>query len=207
MYGRDIIGKANYMRQLLATYHYVRPVINTETSWPFGTNWGSPELQARYVPKVYVRGLAANLSTVTWFSLIDADTGLSGLMDSYLNTRPAYEALRALVNTMPQPHFVRTIPVSETGSSFIEAYQFSVTTPAGIRRMDVYWYDCPSMASYLAYPSDCDNVAPLRLNVTQIVKIDKLGNRSLVDDADDGYRDGYVTFGVLSSPVYVEYQP
>jgi hypothetical protein len=206
-YGRDIIGKANYMRQMLETYDYERPVFNTETGWPSGTNWGSPELQARYVPKVFVRGLAADLPAMTWFSLIDSDYSLPGLLDMQLNPRPAYEALRALIATMPQPRFVRTIPVSETGSSFIEAYQFSVPGPTGLKQVDVYWYDCPSVVSYPAYPFDCDDVAPLRLNAPQVVKIDKLGNRLLVDDADDGDHDGYVTTELSSSPIYIEYQP
>jgi hypothetical protein len=144
---------------------------------------------------------------MTWFSLIDSDYSLPGLLDAQLTPRPAYEALRALIATMPQPRFVRTIPVSETGSSFIEAYEFAVNGPTGLKRVDVYWYDCPSMASYPAYPFDCDGVAPLRLNVSQVTKIDKLGNRLLVDDADDGYRDGYITLGVFSSPIYIEYQP
>ena len=204
-YGRDIIGKANYVRQTLAAYNYVRPVINTETGWPSGTNWGSPELQARYVPKVYVRGLVADLPTVIWFSLIDSDYSLPGLMDLQLNTRPAYDALRTLITTLPQARYVRTIPASETGSTFIEAYQFRVTSPAGIKRVDVYWYDCPSMASYQAYPSDCNNTAPLKLKTAQATKIDKLGNRLLTNDASDGTTDGYVTLSVTSSPIYIEY--
>lgn len=204
-YGRDIIGKANYVRQILAAYNYVRPVINTETGWPSGTNWGSLELQARYVPKVYVRGMVANLPTVIWFSLIDSDHSLPGLMDTHLNIRPAYDVLRALITTLPQARYVRTISASETGSTFIEAYQFSVTSPAGIKRVDVYWYDCPSMVSYEAYPSDCASAASLRLKMSQVTKIDKLGNRSLVNDANDGTPDGYVTLSVTSSPIYIEY--
>ncbi len=206
-YGRDIIGKANYVRQLLETYHYARPIFNTETGWPSATNWGSPELQARYVPKVYVRGLAADLPAMTWFSLVDSDYSLPGLLDGQLTPRPAYEALRALIATMPQPRFVRTIPVSETGSSFIEAYEFAVNGPNGHKRVDVYWYDCPSMVSYPTYPFDCDGVAPLHLSASKVMTIDKLGNRLLVEDADDGHHDDYITRAILSSPIYVEYQP
>ncbi len=203
-YGRDIIGKAIYVRQLLDTYHYARPVIVTETGWPSGSSWGSSELQARYVPKAFARSLAANLSAVTWYALIDTtDSSLPGLLDAQLNPRPAYAALRTVVGVMPEPRFVRTIPASETGSSFIEAYQFTVKGSSGLERLDVYWYDCPSMASYTGYPADCDGSASLRLKAPQVAKIDKLGNRIVLNAA----ADGYITVNVQSSPIYIDYTP
>jgi hypothetical protein len=203
--GRDIIGKANYVRQLLATYHYTRPVIVTEVGWPSSSsNWGSLELQARYVPKAFVRSLAANLYAVTWYALIDStDPSLPGLLDAQLNPRPAYAVLRTLISIMPQPHYVRTIPASETGSSFIEAYQFTVKGSLGLERLDVYWYDCPSMVSYVAYPADCDSSAALRLKVPQVAKIDKLGNRTILNAA----ADGYITVNVQASPIFIDYTP
>ncbi len=202
-YGRDIIGKANYVRQMLATYHYERPIFSTETAWPSATTWGSPELQARYVPKVYVRSLAADLPVVMWFSLFDADYSDSGLLDDQLVPRPAYTAMRTLINTMPRPHYVRTIPASETGSASIEAYQFSVLGQSGPERLDVYWYDCPSMVTYGQYPADCNASASVRLKVPQVARIDKLGNRTTLNAA----ADGYVTLNVQSSPIYIDYTP
>ncbi len=205
-YGRDIIGKANYVRQMLATYHYTRTVINTETGWPNISISGGTEIAARWLPKVYVRGLAAGLPTVIWYSLLDSDSSLPGLLDLNLTPRPTYDALRALTGLMNTAHFVRTIPVTETGSSFIEGYQFSVIGTNGSKRLDVYWYDCPSM-SLPGFPFDCNDVAPLQIRASRLGKSDKFGNRVIVDDADDGYRDGLVTLGVLSSPIYIDYEP
>src|SRR3990172_1880632 len=46
-YGRDLIGKANYVRQVLTAYGYSRPVICTESSWGTNPQWGSTVLQMR----------------------------------------------------------------------------------------------------------------------------------------------------------------
>ena len=205
-YGHDLIGKANYVWQVLAAYNYIRPLIDSETGWPSATNWGSPELQARYVPKVYARSYAAGLPLAIWYAMIDADSGNPGLLDPSLTPRPAYVALQTATSLLSPARFVRTIPATETGSPNLEGYQFSAPGLSGRKRLDVYWYDCPSMSSGLP-PVDCDDVAPLRLAATRVAKLDKLGTRLIVDDTDDGYRDGFVTLGVLSSPIYIDYEP
>ncbi len=206
-YGRDIIGKANYVRQQLALYGYVRPVIATETSWPSGLTWGSPGLQARGLPKLFTRGWAARLPIVIWFSLVDAEISQSGLLDSALTPRPAYYALQTWTSLLNTAHFVRTIPYTETGSPQVEGYQFDALGLSGHTRLDIYWYDCPSLASFVDVPTDCDDVAPLAITATRVAKIDMFGNRVIVDDVDDGYRDGVVHLGVLSSPIYIDYEP
>ena len=207
-YGRDIIGKANYMRQVLAAYGYSRPVINTEVGWPSITVWGSPHLQARYVLKVYVRGFAAGLPIVNWYALIDADSANPGLLGPGLTPRPAQMAYETLTALMSQARFVRAIPPSETGSTRIEGYQFSVPASVGRKRLDVYWHDCPSMNTMWS-PSDCSNVAPLTINASHIAVISYLGVTTLRNDADDGQADGRVTLpnGIDTNPVYIDYDP
>jgi hypothetical protein len=208
-YGRDIIGKANYVRQQLAAYGYSRPIICTEASWASGgVNWGSVELHARYVPKLYVRGFAAGLPAISWFAWMDADEMYSGLLGPGLAPRPAYTAYQTLASLMSQARYVRAIPPSETGSEQLEGYQFSVPGLSERKRLDVYWYECPTMASGRP-PEDCENSAPLTLSASQIAKIDKLGGRVILNDANDGRVDGWVTLpgGVSSSPIYIDYNP
>jgi len=211
-YGRDIIGKANYVRQVLAAYGYNRPVINTEMGWPSGSEWGSPELQARYVVKGNSRALAAGLGLTVWYSLCDADISDPGLLDSSgLAPRPAYYAYATIISLMTHARYVRTIPSSETGSAYLEGYQFSVPAAVGLKRLDVYWYDCPSMYSNYVngLPTDCSNTAPLKINAAQIAVIDKVGSSRILDDVDDGITDGKVSIpgGVGSNPIYVDYAP
>jgi streptogramin lyase len=204
-YGRDIIGKANYVRQILASHNYSRTVISTETGWAAASWWGSPELQARYVPKGFARGMAGGLPITIWYGLIDTDSSSPGLLDATMTPRPAFYATQTWVDLMRYARYERTIPTSETGAAQIEAYQFSVPSGAGRKRVDIYWYECPSMNAI--QPVDCDNVLPLKIHAASIARTDKLGLRVVVNDTDDGYRDGYVTLGVLSSPIYVDYQP
>jgi streptogramin lyase len=208
-FGSDIIGKANYVRQQLAAYGYSRPLICTEAGWASGgVNWGSAELQARYVPKLYVRGIAAGLPVINWFAWIDSDEMYSGLLGPGLIPRSAYTAYQTLASLMSHASYMRTIPASETGAAQIEGYQFSVPDIGGRKRLDVYWYDCPTMASSRP-PVECGNTAPLTVSASRIAKIDKLGGRVIFNDADDKRVDGRVTIpgGVSSSPIYIDYNP
>ena len=203
-YGRDIIGKANFVRQILNTFHFSRPIFATEMGWPAGTSWGSPDLSARYVPKGYIRGLAAGLPATVWFSMLDADYSSPGLLDSStvpgsFIPRPAYTAFKALTTLAAGAKYVGTIPVS----SPLEGYQFLIRG----KRLDVYWYDCPSMSSALGLPQDCANTAPLAIVAARIAKYDLYGNKLIVNDVDDGVLDGRITFSVGTSPIYVSYSP
>ena len=208
-HGRDIIGKANYLRQVLAAYGYSRPVICTEASWSSGAQWGSPELQARYVAKLYARSYAADLSVTSWFALTDADISDPGLLGPGLTARPSYTAYQTLTSLMRGARYVRAIPSAETGSPRIEGYEFSVPGTAARKRLDVYWYDCPKMVNPGLLPEDCDDVAPLTINAPRVARIDKLGVAVILYDADDGLMDGRVTLpgGVGSSPIYIDYSP
>jgi hypothetical protein len=204
-YGRDIIGKANYVRQVLAQYNYVRPVINTETGWP--EVLGGAEIMARWVPKTFVRTQAAGLPFAIWYSLVDADASNPGLLDSTMTPRPAYYAFSAMTAILAPARYVRAIPSSETGSTFIEGYQFIEPSTVSGKRLDVYWYDCTSMVVYQIAPTDCSNTAPLKIPASRIARIDKSGASTIVNDADDGKSDGLVTLTVSSSPIYIDYQP
>ena len=201
-YGRDIIGKANYVRQILNAHGYGRPIFATETGWPAGTNTGSPELAARYVPKVFARSLAAGLRATIWFAMLDADSSSPGLLDSsympgYLIPRPGYAAFQTLTTLMAGAKYVATVPLS----SPLEGYQFLVNG----KRLDVYWYDCPSLA--MPQAQDCGSTMTLRIAAAQIAKYDLLGNKTVVNDVDDGVQDGAITVSVGTSPIYVTYEP
>lgn len=204
-YGRDIIGKANFVRQTLAAYHFTRPLFATESNWPSASNWGSPELAARYVPKVYARSLAAGISATMWYAMVDADSSNPGLLDSVtipgvLTPRPSYQAYQVLTLLMSDAKYLGVAPVSDP----LEGYQFS----ASGKRIDLYWYDCP-LVKTPPYdgPRDCDDVAVLRILALRVGVIDKLGAQVIRHDGDDGVADGNVTLNVGSSPVYIDYTP
>jgi hypothetical protein len=201
-YGRDIIGKANYVRQILNAFGYSRPIFATETGWPAGTNTGSPELAARYVPKVFARSLAAGLRSAIWFAMLDADSSSPGLLDStsmpgHLIPRPGYVAFQTLTGLMAGAKYVQTAPLN----SPLEGYQFLVKG----KRLDVYWYDCPSLV--VPRGQDCESTMPLEIAAAQITVYDLFGNKTPVKDIDDGVQDNAITFSVGTSPIYVSYGP
>ncbi len=204
-YGPDIIGKATFLRQTMAAYGITRPVFVTETGWPSGTNWGSPELAARYVPKVYARSLAANLSATMWFAMLDADASSPGLLDSTttpgtLSPRPAYQAYQVLSSLLTGASYKGVAPTVDP----IEGYQFA----AHGRRLDIYWYDCPLVRQPLFDgPHDCTNSGTVQIPASRVEVIDKFGNKVIRNDGDDGTVDGLVTLTVDSSPIYVDYNP
>jgi hypothetical protein len=193
------------VRQTLAAYHFTRPLFATESNWPSASNWGSPELAARFVPKVYARSLAAGLSATMWYSMIDADSSNPGLLDSVtipgvLTPRLSYQAYQVLTLLMSDAKYLGVAPVSDP----LEGYQFS----ASGKRLDLYWYDCP-LVKTPPYdgPRDCDDVAVLRIPASRVGVIDKLGAQVIKNDGDDGVADGKVTLNVSSSPVYIDYTP
>jgi streptogramin lyase len=208
-YGRDILGKANYVRQTLAAHGYDRPIMNTETGWPSAAGWGSPELQARYVPKVFIRSRAAGLLMANWYAWIDSDSSNPGLVGPGDTPRPAYTAYQTLASVMRSTRFVRTISPSETGFANLEGYQFA--NQSGSKRLDIYWYDCPSLYAWgdAGGPTDCADTVPLQISAPRVAVIDTLGDQALLLDAEDGLADGKVTIpgGVGSSPIYVDYSP
>jgi hypothetical protein len=214
-YGRDISGKAAFIRQTLATYNYVRPVLNTETGWwpasiPTDTFPTGQELAARYIPKTFARAIASNLLVANLYSLFDGDdVGLPGVVDKSGAPRPSFAALKTWTTLLGQAKYVRAIPSSETGDAQIEAYQFSVpSATGGFKRLEVYWYDCSSLVTlFPAVPADCANTAPLQISAPQIGMIDKLGGKTILSDAADGLTDGKVTILIGASPIYIDYQP
>jgi hypothetical protein len=199
-YGAGIIGKTNYVRQKLAAYGFAdTPIVCTETGWVSGSSWGSHELQSRYPAKVHARGIAAGLEIIVWYKIDDrSDSTLPGLLNIYLQPKPAYWAYQAMTGMLARALYQRPLALAETGSDQIEGYVFQTCG----RRIDVVWTEDDT-------PFDPDDNPSLVLNVqAQTLRVvDKFGNESWHDDADDGQADGRITITVGGSPLYLEYSP
>ena len=213
-YGRDIIGKANFLRQRTAQLGFNRPVMNTETGWVYADTWGSPELQARYVPKTFVRGMAAGLVATNWYAMIDADPSLPGLLGgaypAYVE-RPAYEAFKRLATLFNAATYQRALAPAETGSSFIEGYVLTTPGATALKTWYVVWYDCSSLiVTSPTLPSDCGTRAPYKVRASRIGLYDQLdGPVTYLNDEDDGQTDGWVTIpgGIDTNPIYIDFNP
>jgi len=199
-YGADIIGKTNYVRQRLAEHGFQdMPVIVTETTWCSGADWGSDELQSRYVGKGYVRAMAAGLDVVIWYALDDgSDPCLPGLLTRVLELKPAYAAYQTMTAMLGRAHYQRALTPTVTGSDQLVGYVFQ----RGGRRMDVVWTEDDT-----PYDPDDDPVLPLTVSVASLRVLDKFGDETWVNDDDYGTADGRITIAVGGSPLYLEYYP
>ena len=201
-YGTDIIGKANFVRQKLATYGFTDvPVVCSETSWAsaVSSSWGSDELQSRYAVKGYVRGMAAELDVIVWYSILDySDSIEPGLLDNDLQPKPSYWAYSTMTEMLGGAVYQRQLTPAETGSSQTEGYVFQVCD----KRLDVVWTEDDT-----PYDTSDDPWQPLTVQAKTLRVVDKSGNDLWYDDADDGKVDGRITITVGGSPVYLEYNP
>jgi hypothetical protein len=208
-YGKDVIGKLNYLRQKLLTHGFDRPFMCTETSWPEASFWGSPTLQPRYVVAAYVRGLAADLELQSWYAWKDVDSSMPGILreeGAKLEPKAAYHTYQTLVDQLGEAIFVRAFTPAETGDADVEGYNFAVPVPGGMERRDVYWLDCPSYRS--SPPQDCSPASrTMTLSANAVRVIDMFGNSSVVHDNDDARADGRVSLNITPDPIYVDFSP
>ncbi len=189
-YGKDLIGKANFLRSRLASYALSKPMILTEVGMPSGTAGtfqGTDDMQSDYVVKAFVRSMAANLKVAIWFSLMDFDNQKLGLVDNSLAPKRSYEAFEALAPVLSGAIYNRL--VDSTTYPGVEGYVFTV--PGGTTEKWVLW-------------ASGDSAVMVTLPGLRVRVVDKLGWASILKDGDDGQWDGWLNVRVTSSPVYLE---
>lgn len=186
--GIDIIGKTNYLRRKLSDYGYAtKPMICTEVA-EFGdpSNSEALEKQARYVAKVYSRGLAAGLEMVMWYSLhAGASYHYSGLMHE-VTRKPAWHAYQTMTSVLAEARFGRTLTPQDVGlpaDAPFEGYAFRV--PGSNRQIWVVWMNAGS--------------ANISVRGASVHRTDKFGQRTLLQG-----QGGRVTLPLNGSPLYLE---
>jgi hypothetical protein len=122
-YGPDIIGKTNYIRDLLASYGLRKDIFCTEMGIWSEQN-SSLEFQASYLTKLFIRGMAADLKSMIWFTLVDFDTkGMDptrGVFDTKMNKKPSYHALKHLTSYMKEAVYRAPLSFKEGGNIAID---------------------------------------------------------------------------------------
>ncbi len=191
-YGRDIIGKATYLRDKLASYNVFKPFICTESGlWSDAVEGGGYEEQSRYVAQLFARSMEAELDATIWYKLID-DVGPGvkkhGVLEYDLTPKPAYYAYQTVTRQLAGAEYIGPLGPIATGSSEIEAYEFR--KQGGLPRIIVAW-------------TDDDLNHTLSLATTYVLVVDKYGGQTVIRDADDGVVDGQVQVRLGPSPVYL----
>ena len=165
------------------------------------------ELQARHAVHVNVRGLAAGLKVIAWYTLVDKaeDPFNYGLVRSDLTLRPAYTAYQVLTQQLDGYEFDQQLDVP--GKPRIQAYTFCVkeggSCKEGESKKLVLWRDSGEKIKWQnkdAVETMAVSVAELGAWTGQVRVTDKLGN----SDTYSGASSVDLTFS--SDPIYVEAQ-
>ncbi len=192
-FGPGLIGKTVYLRNKLASYGLNKPVMCTEAGVE-NVNTGTDEIQSRYVLIVYAQAMAADLVGLSWFMLVDEETGpwKTGLLEADLTRKLAFYAYQTTAARLGNTRYLGALSTEEKGTDAMEAYLF--LAPDRQKRFTVAW------------TSD-GQIYPLALPAKLVLVVDKYGVESWVYDGTDGRTDGETTVSVGSSPVYLYPEP
>jgi len=130
-WGGNIVGKANYLRQLMNQYGIDKPVFLNETGlmcpdyyWWCHFPPMSPEpfyqMQANHIVRAFVRGLSEDVMGLIWFTLNGPGWRHTGLLDGDSVPKPVYYAYQRLNLELRGSRFAGTADYRDG----IEAYAF-----------------------------------------------------------------------------------
>lgn len=201
VYGKDIIGKTNYLRNKLAWYGVDKPFVVTETAERgHPDDSASMENQASYVVKVYTRGMAAGLKFITWWALIGAFRDEDLLYDDF-TPKPAYYAYQVAARELDGWFYLGELSTKDPNVVYIsdpnsiEGYIFA-TSACSTRKKMVLWSESgvPGMVTFYAS--------------SQIRVSGKYGgSSSAAEEKVDSQENIQITVQVTSEPIYVEIIP
>jgi len=188
------------------------PLMNTEggrRSDGGQTAWGqagSPERQSRYVPQMYVRGLASGLKAAFWYAMMDYGGLGYGLLTAGNEPKKAYWAYKTLTEEMTGFTYMRTLTTVDTGSVDIEGYAFENAN----QKQKWVVYIPPQkegVTRNMAFPfSRVRRVAHEKYEGVSGTPIPGAVKEIADGDTDDlgPAGDGKVTLQVTVDPIYVE---
>ena len=183
--GGVVLGKINFLREIMANYGVDKPLILTEGSLicpEWSTEDCNPptdafyEAQADYVTWLYVRNWAEGLLGTIWYRFESPNWRYGSLLDDNQNPKPAYNALNFITEELKSASYTAQIQ----GYEGLQVYEF--TTPS--KKIWVMWA-----------PDEQPHNIQLPENVTGIY--DKYGN---ILSAPGNLLS-------VKSPVYVELAP
>lgn len=191
-YGPGLSGKANYLYAKLGQYGYRKPMVCTEAGW-HSENYAqfpsTPEVQSRYVVKLFAQSLASRLEVMIWWTWVDPGGGYgpNGLLTQSLQRKPAFDAYRVAAMKLGRGTFQRMLSPQELGHPAIEGYLFSNRN---------------GLPFYVLWSND-EIVRTLSLPLPSTRVLDMYGN---VINTQTG-SEGRIQVTVGANPIYVEAWP
>jgi hypothetical protein len=108
--GGIIVGKADYLREVLAENGYDKPLMLTEAgllchecAYPPPSDF----LQAAgaYVPRMFIRNMELGFLATIWYTLDGPGWQQAGLLDAEQTPRPAYDALKTMTTFLQDSRY------------------------------------------------------------------------------------------------------
>ena len=162
----------------------------TEAGW-FSNDYlplpGSPEIQSRYVVKLFVQSAAVNLKAMTWWTWVDPAgyDGEFGLLNELYEPKMSYTVYQYAAGKIGLAQFIQIEPTA----SEVEGYRF--IAPNGLP-IYVFW-------------SKNEQSHPVAISANQARLVNMHGQTiQVTHDGDDGTIDGIMHFTVDANPIYVE---
>lgn len=196
--GAGVYEKTAAIRDKLAEYGCYRPIIITESGWMSDEPPWNPsdfEEQARYVPRLFVQAIAADVDMLSWFMLHDPadnywDYGLV-TEDTPPQPKPSLEAYQTAQETLLGLSFTRRYTPEELNHPRMEMYEFDDSDQQ--RTVYVAWLN----------PVENEDTATFSFGAPSVIVQTLYGDTSTVYDGDDGALDGQTTVAITAQPRYV----
>ncbi|MBN1667169.1 MAG: hypothetical protein JW862_08765 [Anaerolineales bacterium] len=142
--GGILLGKADFIREVMARYGVQKPILMNEGGLMCGfpsTHPRYPEcqetafngLQANHLIRLYTRSWAVGLEGVAWYTLNGPGWREGGLLNSDASARLSYQTLEFLSNLLLEARFSHQL-----ASGTLEGYEFVSLERSG-PRYQIYW--------------------------------------------------------------------
>ncbi len=197
-YGKDILGKTNYVKSKLSSKGLTKPIFITEAGhWSAtdctglgGINGGiylsSEELQAQYAMKIYARAKSDDvIKSVIWYVLRDKSSygpcdGTRGLLRENDTEKPAYRVYQTASDLLGGATYQGPLSEVEEGYKFLK----------GGTNIYALWNDSGNQ------------IVTLYLDYNHVIKMDKLGNQQILYPTSGNRYD--LTVG--PDPIYLTWE-
>lgn len=187
-YGPGLSGKANYLRSKLTQFGVSKPMICTEAGWRSDMD-STPEIQTRYVIKLFTQSRASRLEHTMWWTWIDPGSwyGAFGLLTQDRKPKPSFYGCKTAAEKIGGAIFNRALSTTELGDPAMEGYLFTLN----LRSLYVLW-------------SNDGVTRTISISLPRAKLTDLYGNDLGTINAGSG---GRINVSVGANPVYVEALP
>lgn len=193
--------KSLKIRKILADNGVDKPLFITETGSHSNRHASftmTEELQARYVPQLFIQALQAGAEAVIWFMLYDTpDTFYpyqTGLVtnDDPPQQKLSFDAFRVATDALEDAEIVKIWGADEKPRDDLFVYE--------LRKQD------SGKRFFITWLGDIYSTATteIQIEAEYVTRRDLFGIGVIVVDQADGNDDGFVTIRVGSQPIYIE---